>query len=245
MNDQVAGDGPVSEMATVWVARPRDEEAPTVEALKCGSEEAYTWLIAQYHHPVYNLVHRLLHDPSDAEDTTQEVFLKVYRGIKRFKGDSSLKTWIYRIAIHESSNKKRWWSRHKKQETSMEIPVGRERDGGATLALGDTLADGGESPYELMAHEEVRAKVEAELRQVPEPFRTVVILRDIEGLSYEEIAETLETSLGTVKSRLVRGRESLRRRLDPFVRAASSEPGTSRLVENQKLRMPPAEVKLR
>src|SRR5271157_3228748 len=168
-------------MATVWVARPRDEEAPIVEALKCGSEDAYAWLINHYHKPVYSLIHRLLHDPSDAEDTTQEVFLKVYRGIQRFKGDSSLKTWIYRIAIHESSNKKRWWSRHKKQETSMDAPMGPEQNSGSSMTLCETLADGAESPFEMMEHEEVRARVEAELRKVPEPFRTTVILRDIEG----------------------------------------------------------------
>ncbi len=98
----------------------RAEEASVIEELKSGSEEAYSWLIAHYHQPVYSLVYRILGDPADAADTTQEVFLKVFRGMKRFNGESSLKTWLYRIAVHEASNQRRWWFRHKSRETSME-----------------------------------------------------------------------------------------------------------------------------
>lgn len=223
------GRSQVSEMATTWVARPRDEEAPIVAALKSGSEDAYAWLIAHYHQPVYSMVYRLLRDPADATDTTQEVFIKVFRGIQRFKGDSSLKTWIYRIAIHEASNQRRWWSRHKKQETSMEENAGSASDGTSQPLIKDTLADAGDSPFEWMQHEEIRARVEMELRQVAEPYRTTVILRDIEGLSYEEIAEATETSLGTVKSRLVRGRDALHKRLEPFVNTVGKDLGFSPL----------------
>src|SRR5256885_12327101 len=101
----------------------RAEEASIVAELKAGSEEAYEWLVAHYHQPVYSLVYRILNDPADAADTTQEVFLKVFRGIHHFKGDASLKTWIYRIAIHEASNQRRWWFRHKRRETSMDAPL--------------------------------------------------------------------------------------------------------------------------
>src|SRR6266849_6941086 len=163
----------------------RSEEASIIAELKSGSEEAYAWLITHYHQPIYSLVYRILSDPADAADTTQEVFLKVFRGMKRFNGESSLKTWLYRIAVHEASNQRRWWFRHKSKETSMEV---REDAEGGCFGLCDTLADPGESPLELLAHEEVRARVENELRQIQEPFRTVVLLRDIEGLSYEEIA---------------------------------------------------------
>ncbi len=192
----------------------RAEEASIVAELKAGSEEAYEWLIARYHQPIYSLVYRILTDPADAADTTQEVFLKVFRGMKRFNGECSLKTWLYRIAIHEASNQRRWWFRHKSRETSME----RQDGDGNSFALCDTLEDPGESPLEILAHEEVRARVEQELKQVPEPYRSTLVLRDIEGLSYEEIAEVLELSLGTVKSRLIRGREALRKRLESFVR---------------------------
>src|SRR5579864_7204882 len=139
----------------------RAEEASIVAELKSGSEEAYNWLVAHYHQPIYSLVYRILTNPSDAADTTQEVFLKVFRGMKRFNGQSSLKTWLYRIAIHEASNQRRWWFRHKSKENSM---AGQEDENGNSLDLGDTLADPGESPFELLAHEEIRARVEEELR---------------------------------------------------------------------------------
>src|SRR5579862_5215723 len=97
----------------------RAEEASIVAELKSGSEEAYNWLVAHYHQPIYSLVYRIVNDPADAADTTQEVFLKVFRGMRRFNGESSLKTWIYRIAVHEASNRRRWWFRHKAKETSI------------------------------------------------------------------------------------------------------------------------------
>jgi len=200
----------------------RVEEASIVAELKAGSEEAYNWLIAHYHQPVYSLVYRILNNPLDAADTTQEVFLKVFRGIRRFNGESSLKTWLYRIAIHEASNQRRWWFRHKSKETSME---GQEDEQGASFSIAATLIDPGESPFEMLAHEEIRSRVESELRQVPEPFRTTLLLRDIEGLSYEEIADVLQVSLGTVKSRLIRGRDALKKRLEGFVEQLGADSG--------------------
>src|SRR5215469_9411885 len=201
------------------------EEASIVAELKSGSEEAYDWLIARYHQPIYSLVYRILTDPSDAADTTQEVFLKVFRGMKRFNGECSLKTWLYCIAIHEASNQRRWWFRHKSRETSMES---HEDGNGNCFGLCDTFVDPGESPFEVLEHNEIRARVEQELKQIPEPYRTTVVLRDIEGLAYEEIAEVLEISLGTVKSRLIRGRDALRKRLESFVKDMGSEIGGNR-----------------
>lgn len=200
----------------------RAEEASIIAELKSGSEEAYTWLITHYHQPIYSLVYRILSDPADAADTTQEVFLKVFRGMKRFNGESSLKTWLYRIAIHEASNQRRWWFRHKSKETTMEA---QEDESGNSFGICNMLVDKGESPFEQVAHEEIRARVERELHQVPEPYRTTVVLRDIDGLSYEEIAEVLQISLGTVKSRLIRGREALKKRLESFVEELDSETG--------------------
>lgn len=200
----------------------RAEEASVVAELKAGSEDAYNWLIERYHQPIYSLVYRILSDPADAADTTQEVFLKVFRGMKRFNGECSLKTWLYRIAIHEASNQRRWWFRHKSRETSMEAHADAN---GSTFGLCDTFVDPGESPLEILAHNEIRARVEQELKQVPEPYRTTVVLRDIEGLAYEEIAEVLEISLGTVKSRLIRGREALKKRLESFVREMEAHSG--------------------
>jgi RNA polymerase sigma-70 factor (ECF subfamily) len=193
----------------------RTQESAVVEELKAGSEQAYAWLIAEFHQPIYSLVYRMLTDPADAADTTQDVFLKVFRGMKRFHGESSLKTWIYRIALHEASNRRRWWFRHKARETSLEP---QETDASSTAALKDCLADDAESPFDRFAHEEVRTRVEDELRKVAEPYRTTVILRDLEEMSYEEIAEVSQVSLGTVKSRLTRGRQALKERLIGYAR---------------------------
>jgi RNA polymerase sigma-70 factor, ECF subfamily len=212
-----AGATTVGEIASALAVR--SQEASLVAELKAGSEEAYAWLVAQYHQPVYSLVYRIVNEPADAADTTQEVFLKVFRGMKHFNGQSSLKTWIYRIALHEASNRRRWWFRHKGHETSIEA---QEQDLNPSPQprheIQEALVDGRESPYDSAMHEEVREHIEAELRNVPEPFRTTLILRDLEELSYEEISEITETSLGTVKSRLTRGREALRKRLEQYIR---------------------------
>src|SRR5271166_6105281 len=160
----------------------RSQEAAIVAELKAGSEDAFAWLIAQYSQPIYSLVYRTLDDPSDASDTTQEVFLKVFRGIRSFNAESSLKTWIYRIALHEASNQRRWWYRHKRRETSIE-PAPDERCEDRALPLRELIADGTKSPLECAQDEELRARVEAELKTVAEPYRTAVILRDIEELS--------------------------------------------------------------
>jgi len=202
------------------------QEAAVVAELKAGSEEAYAWLIGEFQQPVYGLVYRIVGDPADAAETAQEVFLKVFRGMKQFHGQSSLKTWIYRIALHEAANRRRWWFRHKAQETSIEPAESDSMTEGAmSMQMQVALTDHAESPFDNVAHHEVRQRVEEELRKVPEPYRTTLILRDLEEMSYEEIAEVLEISLGTVKSRLTRGREALKQRLTPYIRQVGAEMG--------------------
>jgi RNA polymerase sigma-70 factor, ECF subfamily len=219
----MAGATTLGDLASAIGVRAQQESAIVAE-LKAGSEEAYAWLIGEFHQPIYSLVYRILTDPADAADTTQEVFLKVFRGMKHFHGGSSLKTWIYRIAVHEASNRRRWWFRHKAHEVSME-PLQDENAEGAALGLKDVLEDEGESPFDSMAHEEIRVRVEEELRQITEPYRTTVILRDLEQMSYEEIADITQVSLGTVKSRLTRGRAALRDRLASYVREVGPQLG--------------------
>jgi RNA polymerase sigma-70 factor (ECF subfamily) len=187
----------------------QSDEAALIEELQAGSDEAFSWLIARFHQPIYSLLARTGYDRADAADLTQEVFVKVFRGVENFHGESSLRTWIYRIALREASNQRRWWTRHKQQE----IPIEQEMtdgDAGTPLRLKDMLEDQSESPYEQVVHSENRARVEAALSQVPEPFRTTLILRDIDGFVYEEVAEMQGVNLGTVKSRLVRGRACLK-----------------------------------
>ncbi len=202
----------------------RAEEAAIVAELKAGSEEAYAWLIGEFQRPVYGLVYRIVSDPADAADTTQDVFLKVFRGIKNFHGESSLKTWIYRIALHEAANRKRWWFRHKAHEAPIE-PGDSDGASGTDEAMRNALTDRTDSPFDNVAHREVQAQVDRELRKLPEPYRTTLILRDLEEMSYEEIAEVLQISVGTVKSRLTRGRQALKERLMPYVRKVGAELG--------------------
>jgi RNA polymerase sigma-70 factor (ECF subfamily) len=221
----VAGATTLSNLASAIGVRT--EEASVVAELKAGSEAAFSWLIAHYNQPVYSLVYRILDDPSDAADTTQEVFLKVFRGIKGFNANSSLKTWIYRIALHEASNRRRWWFRHKSHETSIEPGPERE-DQTYAQGIKDALVDEGKSPLQNVYDEELRERIETELKALAEPYRTTVILRDIEELSYEQIAEVMQTSLGTVKSRLVRGREALRTRLERYLPAFGMEMNEAR-----------------
>jgi RNA polymerase sigma-70 factor (ECF subfamily) len=178
-----------------------------VEGLRKGSETAYEVLITRFQQPVFNLISRLLNDQADACDITQEVFLKIFRKIDAFRGDSALKTWIYRIAVNEAYNYQRWFSRHRRQE------IGLDADDGGNLGYQRTLSDPGRSPYECAEDRERHALVEAALANLSPSFRAAVVLRDIEELSYEEIADVLQVALGTVKSRIMRGREALRKEL--------------------------------
>jgi len=188
------------------------EDAALVAALKAGSEEAFGILIAQYSQPLYSLIARSLQDPADAADITQEVFIKVFRSVGSFHGDASLRTWLYRIALREASNQRRWWSRHKRQEITIDAPVqsGEGEESDESISLSGLLMDGAGSPYDHAAQAEMKLRVEEALRQLPEAFRTVVILREMEGFCYEEIAEILDVPAGTVKSRLTRGRSALK-----------------------------------
>src|SRR6202789_2541895 len=153
-NAAMAGVTTLGDLASAIGART--EESAVIAELKAGSEEAYSWLIGEFHQPIYGLIYRIVNDPSDAADTTPDVFLKVFRGMKHFHGASSLKTWIYRIALHEAANRRRWWFRHKAQET----PINPVAAGDHEFSGEDRLVDPGESPLEQFAHEEVRSTVE-------------------------------------------------------------------------------------
>jgi len=183
------------------------EEWALVEGLRTGEENAYDTLIQRYEQPVFNLICRLMDDPSEGSDVVQEVFLKVFRKIGTFRGDSSLKTWIYRIAVNEARNQRRWFIRHRGKEIALE-PAESNAQGPQ-----DWLSDPGRSPYQTALDQETHALIESALQKVSPNYRAAVVLREVEDLSYEEISEVLEISLGTVKSRILRGRESLRKHL--------------------------------
>ncbi|MBV9502649.1 MAG: sigma-70 family RNA polymerase sigma factor [Acidobacteriaceae bacterium] len=184
-----------------------EEDARILRGLRAGIEEAYEELIERYEHPVYSIVFRLIANPSDASDVVQDVFLKVFRGVQSFRQQSSLRTWIYRIAVNEAHNHRRWFARHCRRE----VPIGNEHCE-HTDPL-DFATDPGRSPFDQALDSENRLMIEQALTRINPVFRTAVVLRDIQNLSYEEIAEILQVSLGTVKSRILRGREALRREL--------------------------------
>ena len=192
------------------------DEAELVTELQAGSETAFDWLVTHYHGPVYNLILSILGEASDAADGTQEVFLKAFRGIRSFRQGSSLKTWLYRIAIREALNHKRWFKRHLQKNVSIDA---EPEEGHTSIEIEDL----GATPFEQLATQEIQIAVQGALQQVPEVFRSAVILRDLEGLSYEEIAEVLECSIGTVKSRILRGRRALKELLEPLLGPVSHD----------------------
>jgi RNA polymerase sigma-70 factor, ECF subfamily len=189
------------------------DEAELVTELQAGSDAAFDWLVTHYHANVYNLAYGILSDSADAADVTQEVFLRAFRGIRGFRQGSSLKTWLYRISIRQALNHRRWCWRHHRAQVSIDT---EEEGKSPALELQDREA----TPYEQFATHEVQATVRQALAGVPAIFRSAVLLRDLEGLSYEEVAEVLEVSIGTVKSRILRGRRLLREILDPLLHSA-------------------------
>src|SRR5579875_1557378 len=180
------------------------DESSLVTDLQAGSDVAFDWLVTYYHASVYNVIYGILSDRSDAADVTQEVFLKAFRGISAFRRGSSLKTWLYRIAVREALNHRRWWRRHCRNEVSLDAPVNEHQP---ALDVRDAEA----TPFEQLATREMQNAVQN-------------ALRDIQGLSYEEVAEVLETSVATVKTRILRGRRALKELLDPLLRARPVSP---------------------
>jgi RNA polymerase sigma-70 factor, ECF subfamily len=188
------------------------EEAAFVGELRAGSQEAFAYLLEAYQHPVFNMVSHIVENAADAPDVLQEIFVKVFRGISNFNGESSLKTWVYRIAVHEASNHRRSWiRRHWREPFSMDDTDSRSASAAIKAVSGDR------NPYEVLEQVEREEVVKRALASLAQPYRTVVVLREIEGLAYEEIAEVLGLAEGTVKSRLLRGRELLRRKLAGYV----------------------------
>lgn len=184
-------------------------ETGLVARMKAGERAAFEELIESYQSLVYGLAYRLLNDPEEARDATQETFLKAYRHIGAFRGECGLKTWLYRMAVNQASNHRRWWRRRRQRETvSLDAPHG---DTSATL--GEHIPANGRSPEQVALGRERQRLLLVALDALKHDYRVAVVLRDIEELSYEEIAATLDVPVGTVKSRIARGREELRKRL--------------------------------
>lgn len=174
-------------------------------------EVAFEEIFRRYRSMVFNLTYRILGDREEALDVTQEVFFAIFRKLNRFRGESALKTWIYRIAINRASNRCRWWNRLRRRGT---ISLDEHLSSDDSRTLSESLESAGNTPESSLLLEEKRLEIERTLRRLPVQQRLVVIMRDVEGMSYEEISALLQVSLGTVKSRIARGREELKRRLN-------------------------------
>ena len=178
-----------------------------VDSLREGCEQAYEELLVRFQQTVYALALRLLDDQCEASDVVQEVFLKVFRNVCNFRGQSSLKTWIYRITVNEAHNARRWFFRHRRAEVEL------DKDPEESRNWKEIIPDHSRSPFDSAFDSEQHIMIEAALKRINPIFREAVALRDISDLAYEDIAEILGVSLGTVKSRILRGREALREEL--------------------------------
>lgn len=183
----------------------------TLERVNTEISLSFEEIFARYNSMVFGLAFHILGDREEALDVSQEVFLTIYRKMDSFRGESSLKTWIYCIAAHRAANRFRWWNRIRRRGTvSLEEHLVKSPNN----ELFCNLTSEAKSPEEALLVQEKRAEIEHMLLELPLQQRVALVMRDIEGLTYEEIAETLNVSLGTVKSRIARGRELLKRRFN-------------------------------
>jgi RNA polymerase sigma-70 factor (ECF subfamily) len=183
-----------------------DREAVLVRRCADRDEEACAELVADHQRMVFQLSLHLLNDHEEARDLSQDVFLQVFRTIHRFRGQSALRTWIYRIAVNQARNRQRWWRRrHRASQVSLDEHIEQHGEFVASDARG--------KPDQVLGRKELASRIWDALEALPFDQRTAVVLREIDGLSYDEIAFSLGIAIGTVKSRLTRAREALRAQL--------------------------------
>lgn len=181
-------------------------EAALIQRCVARDEDACSELVAEHQRMVYQLALNLLGDHNEALDLSQEVFLRVFRTIHTFRGASQLRTWIYRIVVNQARNRQRWWRRrHKSQQVSLDDHI---RDHGELAEIGN-----GGSPDRAFGQKQLAEQIRTALDHLPFDQKTALVLREIDGLSYEEIGYSLGIAVGTVKSRLARAREALRAQL--------------------------------
>lgn len=202
----------LEEVASAAVLEVRSiAEDQFLERLRRGEAVAFERLVAEHSGDVYALLYRLTSDAEEARDLTQETFLRAFQSINRFRGDANLKTWIYRIAVNQARNRWRWWRRRKRDVTVSLDATDEQHKQSLSATLRDN--DAVDPEQETLARER-EGQLRDALLGLRQSYREAVILRDVEGFSYEEIADTLEISIGTVKSRISRGRLELRRKLE-------------------------------
>jgi RNA polymerase sigma-70 factor (ECF subfamily) len=201
----------LEQVASATSVEPRVQDGQFIERLKRGESAAFETLVNERSGEIYGLLYRLTENTEEARDLTQETFLRAYQSIRSFRGDSDLRTWIYRIAINQARNRWRWWRRRRRDST---VSIDSTDENGKPALVATLKAENVLSPeQDTLAHERERILRNA-LKGLRRVYRETVILRDIEGFAYEEIAVALDISIGTVKSRLARGRQELRSKLE-------------------------------
>ncbi len=193
-----------------WLDRPAEltaQEALFVSRLKANEDAAYDELVRMYSSPIYHVAYRMTGDAAEASDAVQDIFLKIFRNIGGFKGEAALKTWIFKIAFSEILNRLRWWKRRHRDTT---LSLDESPNGNVP---GHGVADAGPTPEEVLQAKERENAIQQALRRLSHEHRSIIVLRDIEGFSYTEIADVLGISMGTVKSRLARARADLKKSL--------------------------------
>jgi RNA polymerase sigma-70 factor (ECF subfamily) len=199
------------------VINQREADALLVERVKQGDQRAFALLVAKYERRVQRLLSRLVRDSAEIEDITQEAFIKAYRALPQFRGESAFYTWLYRIAINTAKN-------YLATKSRRPVPVGEFQgaDDGEFFDLGDVVEDNN-TPDAVLHSRQVAEAVNAAIEALPEDLKAAITLREIEGLSYEEIAQAMDCPIGTVRSRIFRAREAIAQRLRPLLGTKEDE----------------------
>ncbi len=188
----------------------RDVDAQLVERVQRGDKRAFDLLVLKYQRKIMRLLSRMVRDPSEVEDVAQEAFIKAYRALPQFRGDSAFYTWLYRIAINTARN---WQVANARRPST---PNAIETEDGETFSQIDNLTDIS-TPESVMASRQIVDTVNGAINALPEDLRTAIVLREIEGMSYEDIAQTMGCPIGTVRSRIYRAREAIAAQLRPVL----------------------------
>jgi len=194
----------------------RDVDQQLVQRVQRGEKAAFDLLVIKYQRKIFRLLSRLIRDPAEVEDVAQEAFIKAYRALPNFRGDSAFYTWLYRIAINTAKN---WLvSQGRRAPTSTEADI----EEAETFDDGEQLRDLN-TPDSMLLTKQVADAVNRAIEQLPEDLKTAIVLRELEGLSYEEIAETMNCPIGTVRSRIFRAREAIAEELRPVLNTTKDQ----------------------
>lgn len=188
----------------------RDVDAELVSRVQAGDKKAFDLLVTKYQRKIMRLLSRMIRNPSEIEDVAQEAFIKAYRALPQFRGDSAFYTWLYRIAINTARN---WLAANKRAPIT---PSGFENEEGETFSESDVLTDGS-NPESEMASRQIAETVNKAINDLPEELRNAIVMREIDGMTYEDIAESMNCPIGTVRSRIFRAREAIALRLRPLL----------------------------